>query len=175
MAAPKGNKFWEARSTHGRAPIFATPADLWSAAVEYFEWVEANPLEEAIVYQGELNEKHCKPLMRAMTVEGLCVFLDISRETFYAYQDKGKDFSDIITRIGDVMRSQKFSGAAAGLLNANIIARDLGLKDATTNEHTGAGGAPLSTTLDVSKLTLEALKEVMAAVNATDESGHNSD
>jgi hypothetical protein len=47
MPAPKGNEFWKARSTHGRKPIFATADDLWAGAVEYYEWVEANPLYEA--------------------------------------------------------------------------------------------------------------------------------
>ncbi|MDR6901408.1 hypothetical protein J2W52_003032 [Rhizobium miluonense] len=37
MAAPKGNKFWMARSSHGRNPIFATPEDLWNACNEYFQ------------------------------------------------------------------------------------------------------------------------------------------
>lgn len=44
MAAPKGNRFWEARSSHGRNPKFESPEALWAACCEYFEWVEANPL-----------------------------------------------------------------------------------------------------------------------------------
>ena len=40
-------------------------------------------------------------------------------------------------------REQKFTGAAADLLNANIIARDLGLKDNVSNEHTGANGGAI--------------------------------
>ena len=52
MGAPKGNQFWKARAKHGRDKIFKTPDALWKAACEYFEWVDDNPLEEAIVYQG---------------------------------------------------------------------------------------------------------------------------
>ena len=44
MAAPKGNRFWEARSSHGANPKFKDPSDLWGACVEYFEWVDDNPL-----------------------------------------------------------------------------------------------------------------------------------
>ena len=40
-----------------------------------------------------------------------------------------KDFSQVITRIGKIIYDQKFSGAASGFFNANIIARDLGLAD----------------------------------------------
>ena len=56
MAAPKGNRFWEARSSHGRKPIFDNPDQLWEACLEYFQWVEDNPLEEEKLfhYQGQI-------------------------------------------------------------------------------------------------------------------------
>lgn len=137
MAAPKGNKFWEARSSHGRKPIFETPDDLWNAAVEYFEWVAENPLEEAIIYQGVLNEEHCKPLMRAMTLDGLQIFLDISNNCWYDYKEK-EGFSHITKKIEQIIRTQKIQGAAAGLLKENIIARETGLSDSQTVENTHA-------------------------------------
>lgn len=64
-----------------------------------------------------------------MTEMGLCVFLGISTSSFYKYYVGDNDYVDIITRIREVIRTQKFEGAAAGFLNANIIARDLGLKE----------------------------------------------
>jgi hypothetical protein len=79
------------------------------------------------VYQGELSEKS-EPLMRAMTIEGLCIFLDIGRQTFQDYEGR-KDFSLVTEAIKNIIRTQKLEGASAGLLNANIIARDLGLRD----------------------------------------------
>lgn len=129
MPAPEGNQFWKARSSHGRKPIFADPDALWDAAVEYFEWVEANPLKEAqaFAYQGVVTT-HELPKMRAMTIAGLCIFLDISQTTFNEYR-KREDFAAVTTRIDDVIRTQKFEGASAGLLNPNIIARDLGLAE----------------------------------------------
>lgn len=145
MPAPKGNKFWEARSSHGRKPTFESPEQLWDAATQYFDWVAENPLQEAIVYQGVLNEDQAKPLMRAMTIDGLCIFLGISHQSLHDYRDKNKDFFEVVTEIKNVIREQKFTGAAAGLLNPNIIARDLGLKDATTNEHSGPDGGPIKT------------------------------
>ena len=129
MAAPAGNQFWRVRSSHGRKPIFETPEDLWNACEEYFEWVEENPLYEAkaFAYQGDVKIEKL-PKMRAMTLEGLCIFLDIGRRTWDDYRAR-KDYSPVTTRVEDVMRSQKFAGAAAELLNPNIIARDLGLAD----------------------------------------------
>ena len=37
MAAPKGNRFWEVRSKHGRDKILKTPEIMWEAAKQYFE------------------------------------------------------------------------------------------------------------------------------------------
>lgn len=129
MTAPKGNKFWEARSKHGNDPIFDDAAVLWGACCEYFQWVEDNPLWEAKVaqYQG-VPVKMTMPKMRAMTVIGLCMFLDISKSTWENYR-KREGFLSVTTRADDVIRKQKLEGAAADLLNANIIARDLGMVD----------------------------------------------
>ena len=137
MAAPVGNRFWEQRSSHGRKPIFETPEQLWDAACEYFEWVEDNPLSEmkAFSYQGEIIKTDI-PKMRAMTESGLCLFLDIGVSTLHDYK-KNKDFSEVISRIEKVIFTQKFEGAAADMLNANIISRELGLSDKTQIEQSG--------------------------------------
>lgn len=138
-----GNRLWEARSSHGRKPIFPTPDDLWEAACEYFEWVEDNPLYEtkAFAYQGIVTQDTL-PKMRAMTIGGLCLFLDISYQGWLEYCQKS-DFSEVTSSILDVIKEQKFTGAAADLLNANIISRDLGLAD--KNELSGPNGGPIQT------------------------------
>lgn len=143
MAAPLGNKFWEARSSHGRKPTFATSEDLWKASCEYFEWVETNPLMEdkIISFQGVATHEPVAK-MRAMTLDGLCIFLDIARRSWADYRTR-KDFLPTVEQIESVIRGQKFAGAAADLLNANIIARDLGLSDKT--ELTGKDGGPIET------------------------------
>lgn len=143
MAAPKGNEFWKARSKHGRKPIFENEGVLWEAACEYFQWVEDNPLHESKVVQCK-GEPHVMtlPKMRAMTIEGLVIFLDIALNTFYGYRGN-EDFLQVVKRITEIIRTQKFEGASADLLNSNIIARDLGLRDSTSNEHTGPGGGPI--------------------------------
>jgi hypothetical protein len=135
MSAPKGNRFWEVRSSHGRKPIFANPAALWDAACEYFQWVEDNPLQESKLFsfQGAISEG-IVPKMRAMTKEGLCLFLDIDPSTWEDYKRK-EDFSGIAKNVEAVIYQQKFSGAAADLLNPNIIARDLGLRDKSDVDH----------------------------------------
>lgn len=129
MGAPIGNQFWKARSTHGRSPLFASPEQLEAACLEYFEWVEANPLYESkpFSYEGKITMARV-PKARAMTISGMCIFLDITPPTWRDYASKN-DFSFVCTRIEEAIRTQKFELASADLLNASIIARDLGLAD----------------------------------------------
>ena len=134
MAAPKGNRFWEKRSSHGRDPIFKDKEQLWTACKEYFKEVEDNPLweDKPFNYQGTVVTNTVAK-MRAMTIGGLCVFLDICETTWDVYRKK-EDFTGVTARVERIIRDQKFSGAAADLLNPNIIARDLGLKDESKRE-----------------------------------------
>ena len=143
MAFDKGNRFWEARSTHGRNPIFKNPEELWKACLEYFKWVEAHPLweDKPVHYQGKMIPNTVAK-MRAMTIGGLCIFLDICEETWTNYRNK-VDFFGVTKKAEKIIRNQKFTGASADLLNANIIARDLGLVDKKEHEAYGKDGAPL--------------------------------
>jgi hypothetical protein len=139
MPAPKGNQFWKLRSKHGRDKLFATPALLWEAACSYFQWCEDNPLYEVkgFAFQGTVTKENF-PKMRAMTLSGLCFYLHCNEayfRTFKAQLPEGEeDFNTVIKEIETVIYNQKFQGAAADLLNANIIARDLGLSDKSTVE-----------------------------------------
>lgn len=129
MAAPIGNQFWKARSKHGRDRIMASAEVLQEACCEYFQWVEDNPLYEMrpFAYMGEVVQEPVAK-MRAMTLGGLCIFLGINDETWRRWRSV-EEFSGVIEWAEKVIYEQKFSGAAADLLNANIISRDLGLAD----------------------------------------------
>jgi hypothetical protein len=132
MAAPLENQFWKFRSKHGRNKLFETPELMWEAACEYFEWCEANPLIE-IDYRGKDAEKIELPKMRPFTLHGLCFYLNCNTSYFrnFKNQDRAKaeDFSSVIANIEEVIYNQKFSGAATGFFNANLISRDLGLSE----------------------------------------------
>lgn len=135
MKFQKGNKLWEFRNKHGKDHKF-TPEELWNEFLGYCEWIEKHPLLEDSVnfYQGKPTHEPITK-MRAMTIIGFCLFADLDTVTFYEYR-KQSDYANITTRIEQCIREQKFTGAAAELLNANIIARDLGLvdkKDLTTD------------------------------------------
>lgn len=141
MAALKGNQFWKLRSKHGRDKLFKTPELLWEAACEYFQWAEDNPLQEVrgFAFQGTVT-KETFPKLRAMTMSQLCFYLNCNEGYFRTFKkqltEKDKDFNTVIHDIEQTIYNQKFQGASADLLNANIIARDLGLverKDLTTD------------------------------------------
>jgi hypothetical protein len=148
MGAPTGNQFWKARAKHGRDKIFKTPEAMLEAAFDYFEWVENNPLNKAIVYQGTVSDKP-EELMRAMTIKGLCIYWGVNSIYLSDFVGKldlgskeGKDFNVVISTIKEIIETQKFEGASAGLLNPNIIARDLGLTD--KKELSGSSENPLT-------------------------------
>jgi hypothetical protein len=133
-----GNQFWKLRSKHGRDKIFKTPDLMWDAACEYFAWIQDNPLlEQEVVKYKDYYEIITLEKMRAFTLTGLCLYLDVNTAYFNQFEDElkgktddlSKDFSKVITRIRETLYTQKFEGAASGFLNPNIIARDLGLID----------------------------------------------
>ena len=135
-----GNRFWEARSSAGPKPKFECADDLWAACVEYFDWVHDNPLyaDHLVTFQGQATHEPVAK-MRAMTIGGLCLFLDIDETTWRDWKASRSDLSPIITRAEAVIFAQKFEGAAADLLNGNIIARELGLSE--KRDHTSSDGS----------------------------------
>lgn len=127
----QGNELWKLSPCFapgpGAKPKFETPEQLILACQAYFQWVQDNPLQEAGVTQGKLSGDAI-PKMRAMTQVGLCLFIGITRETWNTYKTHPQ-FSDIKAAVDAAIFEQKFTGAAAGLLNHQIIARELGLGD----------------------------------------------
>ena len=63
-------------------------------------------------------------------MKGLCRYLDCSESYFRNFKTTAsEDFLTVITRIEDVIFEQQYTGAAAGMLHANIVSRALGLAD----------------------------------------------
>ena len=136
-------KLWEARKV-GHPQAFNSPIELWNKAVEYFEWCEVSKLECEKVFcsQGVITTAN-EPKTRAMTIQGLCLFLNISTKTYYNYKERD-EYSEVVEAIADIIYEHKFTGAAAGIFSANIITRDLGLKDRQETEITGESITPWS-------------------------------
>jgi len=134
MAAPQGNNFWELRLSHGRKHAIEKPEELWQNFIEYAEWLQENPLIETD-FRGKDAFRVELPKMRPFTKEGFAVACGLAGwETIKNWKER-KGFLEIITRIENIIYTQKFEGAASGFLNPNIIARDLGLKEKTETDH----------------------------------------
>ena len=148
MGAPKGNEFWKLRSKHGRDKIFTDPDILWEEACKFFKWCDENPIE-TLEYNGRDAKECIVPKMRAYTWEGLELFLDVTDDTLRNYRSKEsyKEFFGVLTHIEKIIYSQKFTGAAAGVLNANIIARDLHLRDSKDIDHSVGNGKKIKLTI----------------------------
>lgn len=125
----KGNQLWRRVDPDklGRPPRFKKPKELWEEAVQYFQHCEDNPIqtyETTSSHKGVYSKvvEHRVPY----TWDGLCVYLNVCNLDHYKTKP---EFSEVLTHIDKTIRNQKFSGAASGIFNANIIARDLGLVD----------------------------------------------
>ena len=140
------NQFWKARSRHGRFPKFPEGEEgarmLLEACEDYFTWCEENPLleDKAYAYEGAVTHDPVEKL-RAFTLNGLTLFIDVADTTWRDWRATRQDLLPVITWAETTIKDQKFVAAAAGLLNANIISRDLGLADKT--EISGPGGGPV--------------------------------
>jgi hypothetical protein len=166
MSAPEGNRFWLARTTVGRDRLFDSPENLRKACIEYFDYNTNNPImiAETVKFMGKATLTHV-PTQSPLTVGALCLFLDITHKTWrnYASAEGYEDFFQVCEWAEGVIRQQKFAGACAGVFNAAIIARDLGLAD--KREITGKDGAPL-TTINATMTPQEAAEAYASAINA---------
>ena len=138
----KGNQFWLNRSKHGRDKLFRSPVLLWDAASEYFTWCVKNPLkaqELKVISTGDYKttgKKYTVDKVRAFTLSGLCVYLDASHSFWRMFRmdiknstiDKNpmkNDFLAVINKIEDIIHTQKYENAAAGLLSATLIGKEM--------------------------------------------------
>lgn len=138
-----GNQFWKARSSHGRNPIYTDHKTLADAIQQYFEHIHQNPLIEykPMIEQGQIGYAMV-PKMQAMTITDCARYCGIDHDTWLRYKEK-PDFSGVIKEAEEIIRDQKFKGAASGFFNSNIIARDLGLKEASDVNVGGQKGNPI--------------------------------
>ena len=134
--------FWKLRSKHGRDRLFSTPEDLLQAACEYFSSCDNRPwYKEDFIKSGvTAGDKVKLNTATPYTLSGLCLYLNASRSWWNAFKERlgedkkelndgasKADFLEVITRIDDIIYTQKFEGAAVGAFDARIISQDLGL------------------------------------------------
>lgn len=136
----QGNCLWKFVNPC-RPRIFPTPEAMWDKACEYFKYQQDNPWREQRVAsnRGEPDIIELdKPV--PFTLEGFRLFSNITDACWHGYTQR-PEYVKVCKQIMEVIRNQKFAGAAAGFFNHAIIARDLGLAD--KKELTGADNTPL--------------------------------
>lgn len=130
-AAPKNNQFWKQRSKHGRNKLFATPELLWQAACEYFEHCDKNPwkrTKKKRTVKGIETEE--SPAQRPYTLAGFMIYIGVNRGYWSDFKKLvNEDFSEVMTRIEQIIETQQLEGAMVGAFNPNIVARLIGLID----------------------------------------------
>ncbi len=115
------------RLKHGLDGKFKNPEEIWDNFMQYVEWSEETPLIE-VDFRGKDATEVNLPKKRLLTKEGFalaCGF--VSWGNLSTYKQKSEGFAKVLTRIEQAIYTSKLEGAASGLFNHNIIARDLGL------------------------------------------------
>ena len=129
MGAPKGHTKW---GNPIKPKIFETPQELWDTAVAYFKWADEHPWKKQDFIKGGdfagtiIELENARPY----TIEGFCIFANISTQTFRNYREneKYKTYFEVSRAIEEIIYNNKFEGAAVGAFQHNIIAADLGLE-----------------------------------------------
>lgn len=164
-----GNEIWRLGLSVRR--VYSTPEELLAAACAYFDWAAEQSLNEDQsqfwTKTGTFVRNH-KAHARAFTIEGLCLHAGIRRAWFYEVVKTSPEFADTVEWIRSVIWEQKFTLAAAGLLNPGLIARELGLAD--KQELTGKDGAPVQfadmTDIEIGRRIAFALAQAANVANA---------
>lgn len=152
----------------GRLPAVKDAPELMMYAQEYFEWCERNPMweDKLVTFQGFASHEPV-PKMRLRSIGTLCFFLGINQSTWYLWRQNRDDLRETMLQIEDRIKEENKAGASAELMNANFVARVMGLAD--RQEHTGKDGGPLTTAhvdVDLSKLSDEELAAYQTAAKA---------
>lgn len=124
----KGNQVWRLRKENGSKTRYQ-PGELLDKFEEYVDYCLKNPLQELqLVKFKEHYEEADVPKMRAISIKGFCAFAGISENTFHYYSKK-LDLAEEVELIRTYTENAQYEGAAAGLLQHQIVARMIGLAD----------------------------------------------
>ncbi|HUM44027.1 MAG TPA: terminase small subunit [Fervidobacterium sp.] len=155
FSSPEDNRWWERSASN---PTFDSPEELWACACEYFKWSQDNPLYDIRPFQfkGDVVFK-AVPKKRAFSLPGLCNFLKITMGKWQYMKNKKAEFTDVICKIEQVIFQQKFENAAANILDAVMLSKDLGLKES----HALSGSVNTSTKIDLCNLSNSEVRKLV--------------
>lgn len=146
----KDSQYWDKRKKSGVKAIkeakvgrprnLESPEQLWELACDYFKRCDETPWEKKD-YKGkdavEVEIPTSAPYLWSgfedfLFEQGVCSSLKDYRTASRKPKDEQgiyAEFSEVITRIDQIMLTQKVSGAMVGAYNSNLVARLEGLVD----------------------------------------------
>lgn len=115
---------------------FQKPQDLLTAAVEYFNWAEDNPMVETVALKAKEPGDALEPVSvrrrtRIKTLKGFCIFTGMGTGTFDRYLggEHGPEFQAAAEWIDNVVQQDVLEHGAADMLNPAIVQKVLGLRE----------------------------------------------
>lgn len=133
--------YWAWRAKVGQPKKIPSPEILWETACQYFQMRDESPWVKKDFIRGGDSAGHIVDLETAVpyTWAGLEDFLRekglAAKLDDYRANKAGNysEYSDVLSHISQIIFDQKFTGAAVGAFNSNLIAKDLGLVEKTQN------------------------------------------
>ena len=133
--------FWDMRSQDARDKIFADAGLLWENARAYFKYCTENPIRP-----GKDKGERFSSRVQSITLPGLCLYLGCTPDWYQDFKteldnkddeltDRDVALQEVIDRIEQVIYLHKYNYAAAGLLNARVVIRDLDLNEKKQNDN----------------------------------------
>lgn len=151
IPALRGNQSWKLRAKDGPDRIFGDAALLLGHAVAYFKWCDAHPRYKAelVKYKGGYDIAEV-PLGRPYTLDGLTVYLGVSRSYFdTAQRDLSEKINEgratqretelhaAIDAIKATIRNEQVEGALVGQYKEGLVARLNGISDNINTTNAG--------------------------------------
>lgn len=109
-----------------------TPEQLMQLVVNYFEWAETNAIKAGAEssFQGRTyQDTITRP--RVFTWNGLTLFLGVSTGIIQRWK-RQPGYMEVLDFADQVIREQKYQYAANGMINTNMIAKELGIDKGDT-------------------------------------------
>lgn len=113
---------------------FETQEELIELFMEYVEYMDTQSFYEDKAFTIGGKIEHTK-LKRGgpLTLTSWLLYINLDMSNWYSNYRDNEDFAHAVKLIDMFIKDHKFRGAAAGVYNANIISRDLGLADRVDN------------------------------------------
>lgn len=165
-----GNEIWKLSPRRGPDPIYSDPADLWEDCLSFFADLEERPImAQKVVSAGGVTDVVEYELPRAPTIQRLCIYLGISRETWRAWGDSSA-LSDVVARVNDMLSAEKIEGALVKVYDPHLVSRIEGLSDKQEVTNPDGSLTPKAG-LDFASLPKEMQLELLRIMQERDKNG----